>query len=288
MAGRSRGSDQGEDTVVGVSERSLFVTPLPASLQPSFLVPSPSNQPLQAGTPAQGRSSADRIVRVRRQLGRLSLPRLRGSVAAAAELELDRGIAFLLVPVCLAVGAIVTFRWQQSLTSPKPVAVVVLTGFYGDCLALLAEDASVPDGGAAVRAWLARCKGRDVAHRNPMLGSEIFHATDRPRRFKSSRWRLPHPLTIDVTSTARRNCAMRRKGSGFRPEISGGNDCRLPGHRLRQTVAADRSGAAGQFTISPSTAISPALAAAASFSAIQQSSPPMTVRCRCRPAFPPG
>ncbi|RUY66339.1 competence protein, partial [Mesorhizobium sp. M7A.F.Ca.CA.001.13.1.1] len=81
MAGRGWGSDQGEDAAIGVSERSLFA-PLPASLlPPSPLVPDSGKLPLQTGVTASVPvAGTGRIVRVRRQIGLISLPRLRHSV----------------------------------------------------------------------------------------------------------------------------------------------------------------------------------------------------------------
>ncbi|MBZ9693809.1 MULTISPECIES: ComEC/Rec2 family competence protein [unclassified Mesorhizobium] len=126
MTGRGRGSDRGEDAAIGVSERSLFAAPATIPL-PSPLVAAPETRSLQAGGQAPAPApAAGRIVRVRRQIGLVSLPRLRHGVARAAELELDRGIAFLLVPVCLAVGAIAYFSLASEPDFAKPVAVVVL------------------------------------------------------------------------------------------------------------------------------------------------------------------
>ncbi|KQU89970.1 competence protein [Mesorhizobium sp. Root695] len=204
MAGRSRGSDQGEDAAIGVSERSLFA-PLPAPLPPpSPLVPAPGKAPVQADVAASiPVAETDRVVRVRRRIGRISLRRLRHSVATAAGLELDRGIAFLLVPVCLAVGAIGYFSLAAEPDFAKPVAVVALAALCAGvsrswpkthlcfmaallcALGLLA---------AKVETWRAGTQ---------MLGSEIStQVTGRVvslDRMETGRVRL----TIDVTSTAR-------------------------------------------------------------------------------------
>ncbi|AEH88702.1 ComEC/Rec2 family competence protein [Mesorhizobium opportunistum] len=203
MAGRSRGSDQGEDAVVGVSERSLFAMPLPASLPTqSPLVPGSGKQSLP-DIPAPVSSPAGRIVRVRRQLGRLSLPRLRNGITAAAELELDRGIGFLLVPVCLAIGAIGYFSLTVEPDFARPVAVVVLMGF----LAIVSR--SWPKTHLFLMAALLCALGLLAAKVETwrtgtrMLGSEI--STQLSGRvvsieeMETGRIRL----TIDVTSTAR-------------------------------------------------------------------------------------
>ncbi|AZO54645.1 MULTISPECIES: ComEC/Rec2 family competence protein [unclassified Mesorhizobium] len=203
MTGRGRSSDRGEGAIVGVSERSLFATP-PAIPLPSPLVAAPATQPLQAGLPAPTPSPAARsIVRVRRQMGLVSLPRLRHGLAKAAELELDRGIAFLLVPVCLAVGAIGYFSLATEPDFAKPVAVMVLAAtcafvsrswpkthlcFMAVLLCALGLLA------AKVETWRAGTR---------MLGSEIStQLTGRVvslEEMESGRIRL----TMDVISTAR-------------------------------------------------------------------------------------
>jgi ComEC/Rec2-related protein len=205
MVGRGRGSDEGEDAAIGVSERSLFATPLPASLPlPSPPANRPGDAPLQADVLAPiPVIDAGRIVRLRRQFGRVSLPRLRHGVATAAVLELDRGMAFLLVPVCLAGGAIGYFSLAAEPDFAKPVAVVILTGlctlvsrswpktnlcFMAALLCALGLLA------AKVETWRAG---------TPMMGSEIStQVTGRVvslDRMETGRIRL----TIDVTSTAR-------------------------------------------------------------------------------------
>jgi len=205
MAGRGRGSDQGEDAVIGVSERSLFATPLPAPLPPpSPLRPSPGNQPSQAdvATPTPS-AAAGAIVRLRREFGLISLPRLHHSMATAAALELDRGVAFLLVPVCLAVGSIGYFSLTEEPDFAKPVAFVILAGF----LALFSR--SWPKTHLCLTAALLCALGLLAAKvetwraGTQMLGSEIStQLTGRVvslEQMESGRIRL----TIDVTSTAR-------------------------------------------------------------------------------------
>jgi len=203
MAGRGRGSDQGEDAVVGVSERSLFAIPPPASLPPSPLVPGSGGQPLPAGAPAPIPPATGWIARVGRQIGQASLPRLRHGVTTAAELELDRGVAFLLVPVCLAAGAIGYYSLAAEPDFAKPVAIVALMAicalvsrpwpkthlaFMAALLCALGLLA------AKVETWRADTR---------MLGSEIStQVTGRVvslDRMETGRIRL----TIDVTSTAR-------------------------------------------------------------------------------------
>jgi competence protein ComEC len=167
-------------------------------------VPAPGKAPVQADVAASiPVAETDRVVRVRRRIGRISLRRLRHSVATAAGLELDRGIAFLLVPVCLAVGAIGYFSLAAEPDFAKPVAVVALAALCAGvsrswpkthlcfmaallcALGLLA---------AKVETWRAGTQ---------MLGSEIStQVTGRVvslDRMETGRVRL----TIDVTSTAR-------------------------------------------------------------------------------------
>ncbi|TPN39389.1 ComEC/Rec2 family competence protein [Mesorhizobium sp. B2-3-3] len=205
MAGRGRGSDRGEDAVAGVSERSLFATPPAIPLpSPTSLVPTPGIRPLQTDIPAPNPPpAAGRIARVRRQFGLTSLPRLRHGVAKAAELELDRGIAFLLVPVCLAAGAIGYYSLAAEPDFAKPVAVVVLTA-----LCALASR-SRPKTHLCFTAMLLCALGLLAAKVETwragtrMLGSEIStEVTGRVvslDRMETGRIRL----TIDVTSTAR-------------------------------------------------------------------------------------
>lgn len=205
MAGRGWGSDQGEDAAIGVSERSLFATPPPTSLPSSLpLVPSPGDHPLQAdvSNPVPV-AEAGAILRLHRQFRRVSLPRLRHSAAVAADLELDRGIAFLLVPVCLAGGAVGYFSLATEPDFAKPVAVVALAGLC----ALVSR--SWPKTHlcfmAALLCALGFLAGKVETWRagTQMLGSEIStQVTGRVvslDQMESGRIRL----TIDVTSTAR-------------------------------------------------------------------------------------
>ncbi|MER9652056.1 ComEC/Rec2 family competence protein [Mesorhizobium sp. M0152] len=205
MAGRGWSSDQGEDAVAGVSERSLFATPQPVPL-PSLspLVQAPGRQPLPVDIPAPiPPTDAGRIVRVRRRIGRVSLPRLRRDIATAAALELDRGIGFLLVPVCLASGAIGYFSLAAEPDLAKLVALVMLTGL----LALVSR--SWPKTHLCLMAAFLCAAGLLAAKvetwrtATRMLGSEIStQVTGRVvsvDRMETGRIRL----TIDVMSTAR-------------------------------------------------------------------------------------
>ncbi len=140
---------------------------------------------------------------MRRQIGLISLPRLRNSVATAAGLELDRGVAFLLVPVCLASGAIGYFSLTAEPDFAKPVAVAALAALC----ALVSR--SWPKTHLCFMAVLLCALGLLAAKvemwraGTQMLGSEIStQVTGRVvslDRMESGRIRL----TIDVTSTAR-------------------------------------------------------------------------------------
>lgn len=140
---------------------------------------------------------------MRRQLGRISLPRLRHSMAIAAELELDRGIAFLLVPVCLAAGAIGYYSLAVEPDFAKPVAVVMLMAIC----ALVARSWPKTHLGfmAALLCALGLLAAKVETWRvgTQMLGSEIStQLTGRVvslEQMETGRIRL----TIDVTSTAR-------------------------------------------------------------------------------------
>ncbi|QPC92876.1 ComEC/Rec2 family competence protein [Mesorhizobium sp. INR15] len=203
MAGRSRGGEEGEDTVIGVSERSLFAMP---SATLAVAVPLPENRPDHptADVPTQGPvREAGAVTRLRSPLRRFSLPRVGNGIALAAGLELDRGIAFLLVPVFLACGAIGYFSLAAEPDFPKPIAAVVLMAvcalasrswhrtnlcFVAALLCALGMLA------AKVETWRAGTQ---------MLGSEIStQLTGRVvsiDRMANGRIRL----TLDVISTAR-------------------------------------------------------------------------------------
>lgn len=131
------------------------------------------------------------------------MPRLRHSVTTAAELELDRGVAFLLVPVCLAAGAIGYYSLAAEPDFAKPVAIVALMAIC----ALVSR--SWPKTHLAFMAALLCALGLLAAKVETwradtrMLGSEIStQVTGRVvslDRMETGRIRL----TIDVTSTAR-------------------------------------------------------------------------------------
>jgi len=128
MAGRGRGSDVSADVAAGVSERELFLGVShaePVPLAPPLPQSAPGHQvPEQAGrdTIAVAATAAG-LNRLRR---RVSLPAIRREIAATASLELDRGVAFLLVPVLLATGAIAYFSLTTEPDFYRPAAVAAL------------------------------------------------------------------------------------------------------------------------------------------------------------------
>ncbi|MBZ9896547.1 ComEC/Rec2 family competence protein [Mesorhizobium sp. BR1-1-6] len=204
MAGAGRGAEEGEDVVAGVSERSLFAMPAPASL-PLALPPlqQPGKSPPADVSTPPGIPAAGAAERLRREFGRASWPRLRNGVARASELELDRGIGFLLVPVFLACGSIAYFSLAAEPGFAKPVAVAILMSLC----ALVSR--SWPKTHlcfmAALLCALGMLAGKVETWRagTRMLGSEIStQITGRVvsvDQMETGRIRL----TIDVTSTAR-------------------------------------------------------------------------------------
>lgn len=128
MARRGRGADEGEGATGSVSERLLFAEipyaePMPVSLPAAR----PGLQPLPPDGVAPIPIPATKpVIRSRSRIRRPSLPGIRRSIATAAGLELDRGIAFLLVPVFLALGVIFYFSLASEPDFAKPIAVVLL------------------------------------------------------------------------------------------------------------------------------------------------------------------
>ncbi|GLS37984.1 competence protein [Mesorhizobium tianshanense] len=203
MAGSGRGADESDGAVCSVSERSLFaasvpVIPAPDSLPRLDVRPLPPEGP--ARVPSQKIGPA---VRLRGHLRQLSPSGIRNSMASAAGMEIDRGVAFLLVPVFLACGVIFYFSLASEPDFSQTIAVVVLTALCAAVsrswrkthlcfvVALLCALGVLA---AKVETWRAGTQ---------MLGSEIpTRLTGRIvslDRMANGRIRL----TIDVISTAR-------------------------------------------------------------------------------------
>jgi len=128
MAGRSRGAGEGGGTTGSVSERLMFAHAEPTDEAPVSLPqrrPPVELVPPGGGAP-QPASLTGTVSRIRQQLGRVSLPVLRRSIAVAAATELDRGVSFLLVPAFLAAGVVYYFSLSTEPDLYRPLAVVAL------------------------------------------------------------------------------------------------------------------------------------------------------------------
>lgn len=117
MAGPGWGFDGGEDVVNNVSERSLFDLRSRPETLPRLPVPRPA-----AGDQTVRREG----IALPRYGRRWSLPALTRPVACAARVELDRGAAFLLVPVFLAAGVVVYFSRTAEPNLFRPAALASL------------------------------------------------------------------------------------------------------------------------------------------------------------------
>ncbi|CDX54707.1 ComEC/Rec2-like protein [Mesorhizobium plurifarium] len=128
MAGRGRAAEEGGETTAGVSERLMFARAEPTAEAPLSLpeLRPPAERPPPGGGALQPALPTATVGRIRKQLGRVSLPALRRSVAVAAATELDRGVGFLLVPVFLAAGVIYYFSLSTEPDLYRPLAAVAL------------------------------------------------------------------------------------------------------------------------------------------------------------------
>jgi len=203
MAGRGRGAVEGEGTTAGVSERLLFVDMPSAETAPLALPePGPATEILPNGGVSRPVTPTAKAARLRRQLGRVSLPALRRGIGTAATTELDRGIGFLLVPVFLAAGVVLYFSLSIEPDIYRPLAVVVLMAVCAlvarswaktHLLFMAALFCALGFLAAKVETWRAA---------TPMLGSEIqTRLTGRLvslEEMENGRVRL----TVDVIATA--------------------------------------------------------------------------------------
>ncbi len=202
MAGPGGGVNDGGGVAENVNERLLFASA--ARIDP--VPPAPERRLVDAGSvdkPA-GRAGKPAILfEARRRLSRLSVPAIGHSVAAAARTELDRGAAFLLVPVFLAVGVVTYFSLTAEPDFFRPAALSALLAFMAFLsrerprLHILMLAAFV-----CVLGFLA-AKAETWRTGTPVLGAEI--STRLTARIvaidpmESGRVRL----TLDVLSTAR-------------------------------------------------------------------------------------
>jgi ComEC/Rec2-related protein len=128
MAGPGRGGNESGGLIDGISERSLFAPP-PAALPVPVSRPPPGIRPLPLDEPdAVQPTENERVLRTRRPLRHISFSGLRRAAVSAAGTEIDRGVAFLLVPVFLALGAIGYFSMAREPGFLQPIAIVVATG----------------------------------------------------------------------------------------------------------------------------------------------------------------
>lgn len=120
--------DDSDGATTSVSERSLFAdvplveqTPVLLPVPDLGIPPSSLDGPTPVPAPATGP-----VLRFHSRLRRSSLPAIRRGIAVAAGTELDRGVAFLLVPVFLAAGVIIYFSLANEPSFLQPIAFVML------------------------------------------------------------------------------------------------------------------------------------------------------------------
>ncbi|MEQ1938765.1 ComEC/Rec2 family competence protein [Mesorhizobium sp. CN5-321] len=206
MTGRGRSADAQARGAQALSERTLFAPGKPGDALPEA-VPgarpaSPSSEKPASPEPLRPPDVGivGRLVRRRRGFSLVAL------VAAAgrdAELELDRGLAFLLVPVFLAAGAVFYFSlslepgWFRPLAVASALALLAVATAHRRAIHLACMAAFL------VAAGLLLAKFETWRAAGTTLGAEIStHVTGRVVSIDdlaSGRVRL----TLDVISTAR-------------------------------------------------------------------------------------
>src|SRR5882757_2017952 len=205
MAVQGRGAGEGEGAISDVSERSLFAAfPLAEPMPVSLPAPRPGIRPLPPDGPAPTSvPTTGPVVRLRKRLRRISLPGVRRSIVSAAAMELDRGIAFLLVPVFLACGVIIYFSLANEPGFARPIGVAVLMAFCAAVSRSWSKTHLCFMAGLLCALGLLAAKTETWRAGTQMLGSEIqTRLTGRVvslDRMANGRIRL----TIDVISTAR-------------------------------------------------------------------------------------
>lgn len=131
MAGRGRGDANGAGATINASERAFFGLSPEGELEPILLPAArPLERPLpfgEAEQPAPNRPGI--LARAAKKVRSLSPAALRSQTLAAAITELDRGVAFLLVPVFLAAGVVFYFSLAVEPGFLQPVALVCALGF---------------------------------------------------------------------------------------------------------------------------------------------------------------
>lgn len=246
MAGPGRGADGSDGAVSSVSERSLFaasvpVIPAPDSLPRLDVRPLPPEGPATVPSPKIGLA-----VRLRGHLRHLSPSGIRNNLASAAGMEIDRGVAFLLVPVFLACGVIFYFSLAREPDFSQPIAVVVLTALCAagsrswrkthlcSWLRCCARSACSPP-----RLRLARGNA-DGRRGNP-------DAAGRPDRQPRPDGERSHPADHRCDLGRPASAALYAQAdSRFGHENTAGRGRRIESDRLCQTAATNRPGAAGR------------------------------------------
>lgn len=201
MAGKGRGAEEGGDAA-GVSERLLFAAATEEAAPVSVPGQRPAIDVAESGGSPGLRSPPAAIGRPRMWLHRADFSTFGSSVAAAAVTEIDRGVAFLLVPVFLACGVIVYFSLSTEPDLYRPLAAVCLLIVCAAAsrswqkthhLFMAALFCALGFLAAKVETWRAA---------TPMLGSEIQTRVTGYVAIAETMANGRVRLTIDLTSTA--------------------------------------------------------------------------------------
>lgn len=210
MAGPGRGEKDAAGAWSGAGERSLFAPPTPVQPVPVPFAPAPMPDPparteSAAGLPGRRTDGGFGPVLGHglRRLRALAPVRLRVRAAEAAATELDRGAAFLMVPVCLGLGVIGYFSlaaepgWLPLVAAAAVLAALALAvrarhhAFLAVTALLVCSLGALA---AKVETWRAA---------TPMLGAEVTtRLTGRAVAIETmANGRLR--ITLDVLSTER-------------------------------------------------------------------------------------
>jgi hypothetical protein len=180
MGDRMREGQAGNNPVVEASERDLLTSPAvpavawtPPALPERDAAPDADASPFQRGHKSWLRQGSQLLV------GHRITAR---STLAAIETELDRGAAFLLLPVFLAAGALVYF----ALPNEPDLAPLVIVSATPAVLAFLTRARPPVHYALAALAasmlGMAGCKVRDRTHGNEDAGRRDLDCHHRARR----------------------------------------------------------------------------------------------------------
>ena len=211
-------------------------------------------RPMCASHRTLPKSSPASVPRLRRAIaavrGKAVLPSravARPCVRSAVSTEIDRGTAFILIPVFLALGAIVYFSLGHRTgflaarrRSSLPAAIVAATRSRPAVnLALAAVLLCILGATVAkVETWRAGTK---------MLGGEIIDAAHRTRRGDRASRHRPRAADHRRHRHGKAGAALcARPRAGFGAQDSGRHRGRVGCHRPRPADAAVRAGQAGQ------------------------------------------